>query len=333
MRWKKIFGFGCLGLLAVLVIGGGILWYLKPWQPPIEVAEPGPTGQRIAENGLLANYFAGVGEGPRPAILLLGGSEGGIGAAVKNRSIELQKMGYSVLNISYFRAPGQNEKLELIPLEYFDTALAWLKSREGVDPKRIAVWGGSKGAEAALVIASRHPELRAVVAGMPSNVVWAGVDWNFGHTDSSWSKNGKPVPHLPYAEFVWDEDVAAMYRNSLKNLSQYPDAVIKIERAHAPILLICGEKDTLWPSCDMARAVEARAKKFGQPDITLLAYKDAGHGVAGKPRNSSEPSYERLGSMGGSPDGNNEARKDNWPKTLAFLKKHLAPEENQAPDP
>ncbi|VAV89796.1 hypothetical protein MNBD_ALPHA04-126, partial [hydrothermal vent metagenome] len=51
------------------------------------------------------------------------------------------------------------------------------------------------------------------------------------------------------------------------------------------------------------------------------------------PRNSSEPSYERLGSMGGSPDGNNEARKDNWPKTLAFLKKHLAPEENQAPDP
>jgi len=260
MRWKKIFGFGCLGLLVVLTLAAGAFWYFKPWQPAIELSDPGPTGERITDDGLLANYFAGTGEGPRPAILLLGGSEGGIGTGMTSRAKDLQKLGFSVLSLSYFRGPGQNDKLELIPLEYFDKAIVWLKEKEGVDPERLAVFGGSKGAEAALVIASRHPELKAVIAGMPSNVVWAGVDWNFGQTDSSWSEGGKPVPHLPYGEFSWGKDIAAMYRDSLKQLSKYPDAVIKIENSTAPVLLICGEEDTLWPSCQMARSVRKRAQ-------------------------------------------------------------------------
>jgi hypothetical protein len=36
------------------------------------------------------------------------------------------------------------------------------------------------------------------------------------------------------------------------------------------------------------------------------------------------PNYERLGSIGGTPDGNAAARTDSWPKALAFLKEHLA---------
>ena len=57
-----------------------------------------------------------------------------------------------------------------MPLELFDRALGWLKAQEEVDGARLAIVGGSKGAEAALIVASRHPELRAVVAGMPSSV-------------------------------------------------------------------------------------------------------------------------------------------------------------------
>ena len=79
MGWKRGLGIGCGGLIALVAIGGGWLWYAKPWVPPVEVAAPAEGGTRVTENGMTANFYQGSGEGPRPALLLFGGSEGGIG--------------------------------------------------------------------------------------------------------------------------------------------------------------------------------------------------------------------------------------------------------------
>jgi dienelactone hydrolase len=95
--------------------------------------------------------------------------------------------------------------------------------------------------------------------------------------------------------------------------------LIPVERAAAPLLLICGEADNVWPSCPMARAVKARAEQHGRPAVTLLAYRQAGHGVFGMPRSPSDPKLADLAKLGGTPQGNNTARQDNWPKMLAFL--------------
>ena len=76
---------------------------------------------------------------------------------------------------AYFRGPGQNPDLELIPLELFSSALRWLSRQPEVDPSGLGILGGSKGAEAALLVAVRHPELKAVIAALPSSVVWPGI--------------------------------------------------------------------------------------------------------------------------------------------------------------
>ena len=292
--------------------------------PPVQVLPPGETGRRVTDDGLVANYFPAARKGP--AVLMLPGSLGGLPPEMNNQAKVLQAEGFSVLYLSYFRAPGQNLRLELIPLEYFDTALSWLARQPEVDANRIGIFGGSKGAEAALLVATRHPELKAVIAAMPSSVVWTGVVWGGSNTpiDSSWSEGGKALPHLPHTPF--DSGTAATmadnYAASLKLLPQHPEAAIPVEKITAPLLLVCGEADRTWPSCPMARQIEERLRSRQRPAPIVLAYPNAGHAVIGSPLPPDDP---RLTAAGGTPEGAAAARADSWPKAVAFLKTHLFP--------
>ena len=139
------------------------------------VGDPGPDGVRIDKDGVFANFFLAKRSGKRPAILLLGGSEGGLQPGGGGPIGPLIAEGYDVLYLCYFGCPGTPPQLANVPLETFDRGLAFLRAQPGVDPKRIAIVGGSKGAEAALLVASRDPKLKAVVAGMPSSVAWPGI--------------------------------------------------------------------------------------------------------------------------------------------------------------
>ncbi|MEQ1755795.1 MAG: acyl-CoA thioester hydrolase/BAAT C-terminal domain-containing protein [Micropepsaceae bacterium] len=323
MRLVRYLLVAVLVIIALIVAAGVTLWVFNPLAPPVVVADPMPTGKRITDNGLLANYYPGTGAGKRPGILLLGGSEGGIGGGVTRMAMDLQARGYSVLNISYYRGPGQHERLELVPLEMFDHALEWLKAQDDVDGERLAVIGGSKGAEAALIVAARHPELRAAIAGMPSSVAWQGLDWNllkqiFSPPDGSWSLNGGAIPYVPYVK-EFNGTLLELYSRSLSHADEHEAAIIRIERTHAAVLLICGKQDTLWPSCPMAEQVKARAVHMGGAQVTVLAYELAGHGVFGVPVDRQDRNYRQLSSLGGTDDGNNAARTDSWPKVLALL--------------
>jgi uncharacterized protein len=126
----------------------------QPKRPAVLDAPPADTGRRITENGLVANYFPA--QQRAPAVLTLSGSVGGL--TMNDMSVALQAERFTVLHLSYFRGPGQNQNAELIPLEYFDTALVWLRRQSEADPARMGIVGVSKGAEAALVLAVRHPE-------------------------------------------------------------------------------------------------------------------------------------------------------------------------------
>ena len=283
--------------------------------PPPEVAQPAPGGVRITEDGLVANWYAVSRQGASraPVVLLLGGSEGGIGAGAGRQAADLVAHGFAVLHLAYFGAPGLPPRLDMVPLEYFDRALVWIKRQPGIDPARIAVVGASKGAEAALLVASRHPELHAVVAGAPSAAVWPGIDFTGRDTGSSWTLRGRPLPYLRYgpaATSMFDG-----YKTGLATLPEHRDAAIPVTRIKAKVLLVCGRSDTLWPSCPMAEQVQ---RAIG-PTVTILAYEDAGHAVFGPPIQVRAAAFHSLGSLGGTPEGNNGARADAWPKVLAFL--------------
>ncbi len=330
MRVLRFLLYTILVLIGLAVASVAAIWALNPFAPEVVVADPAPEGRRITENGLLANYYPPQRNGKRAGVLLLGGSEGGLSPGVGRMAKALQAKGFAVLQVSYFAAPGQPAKLEFVPLETFDRALEWLKAQPEVDAARIGIVGGSKGAEAALIVATRHPDLRAVVAAMPSSVAWQGIDWNimnmiFNPPGGSWNLDGKPIPFLPYAQpKEYGGPVADIYEASLLQLSKHQDAIIPIEKTRAPVLLICGKGDTLWPACPMADQIKARADASGGPAVAVLAYDNAGHAVMGLPVDKANPSYDRLDSLGGTDDGNNAARADGWPKIVAHLEAALA---------
>ena len=230
-----------------------------------------------------------------------------------------------MLQLAYFGAPGTPDGLVNVPLETFSRGIAFLQTQPGVDGARIGLIGGSKGAEAALVGAAREPAIKAVVVGMPSSVMWPGISYSSG-MKASWTAKGEPLPFLPYAFGSDYRNIYGAYDNGLKALDQHRDAVIPVETINGPVMLVCGKADTLWPSCPMAEQVADRLKARGfKHPVQLLEYADAGHAVFGPPVDSANPAYPTLGSLGGSADGNNTARKDDWPRAMAFLDAALRP--------
>ena len=306
----------------MIAVGVG-LWWWTPWWPRIEITAPGPTGQRIATGHIFANYYPARGQQRGPAVLLLGGSEGGIGKSVTEDARALQSQGLSVLSLGYFGVHGQPTSLERVPLETFDRALAWLRVRREVDPQRTSVFGMSKGAEAALLVATRHPELRAVIAGSPSSVVWPGVNRHSLDPAASWSVGGRSLPVLRYGPLrpsLFLGHLGTLYSGGLKGLSRHPDAIIPVEKIVGAVLLTCGDDDSLWPSCEMARQVQARADRLHGPQVTVLAYRHAGHESVGVPLSPKSSDFGSLSRWGGTTLGNNGARADGWPKIIDLLR-------------
>ena len=288
--------------------------------PAPSVLAPEDGGRRITADGLVANYYPGS-KMAGPAILLLGGSEGGIGGGAARQAHALVAHGFVVLQLAYFGAPGLPATLNLVPLEYFQRALAWLRHQPEVDGRSIGIIGASKGAEAALLVASRDPAVRAVVAGVPSSAVWPGIDFSGGHVSSSWSEKGKPLAYLDYGGTP-GASMRAAYAAGLTTLAEHPKAAIPVEYIHASVLLVCGRDDQLWPSCPMSEMIAARIHAKGR-SVSALEHDDAGHAAFGPPVDPATPAYASLGSLGGSPAGNNAARTADWPTILAFLDKAL----------
>jgi dienelactone hydrolase len=138
----------------------------------------------------------------------------------------------------------------------------------------------------------------------------------------SWTAGGAPVPFLPYALASFEKGgVYALYHDALLTLSQHADAIIPVERIKGPVLLISGKQDKLWPSAVMGDQIMAR---LAQAKIRYarqhLSYDNAGHAAFGKPAAlgvTIPPAM--IAAAGGTAEGNQAARVDSWPKTLAFL--------------
>lgn len=324
-RWRVAF-CGLAGLFLIVV--GAIAWIATRPVKAAEIAEPGPSGVRINAAGVYGNFYPSPLRGRRPAVLLLGGSEGGLGRDVRAEAMLLRAAGFNVLHLAYFNAPGRPERLVDVPLESFFHGLDWLKARRGVDPGAIGIVGYSKGAEAALLVATRYRGLRAVVAGMPSSVVWDGMSlrsYLFGGV-SSWSVGGSPLPSLPYGAGDGGKALLPRFLNGLAALDQHREAVIPVERFAGRIMLVCGGRDTLWPSCLMADQVGSRLRAWGRPPVTLLRYPLAGHGVMGAPLTADDAALRKWSVLGGTANANATARRDGWPRIVAFLRGALKTE-------
>ena len=232
----------------------------------------------LAADGLDALYSKPEGVGPdgAPAVLVLGGSEGGQpyplnGAVLAGR-------GHHVLELAYWDRPGLPARLADVPLEYFERALLWLREQPGVDPDLVVVRGVSRGGELALLLGATYPSLIAgVIAGVPSSVVNCSFPACIG---PAWTRAGRPVP----------------YTTAFNDLEPPEGAAVEIpvERIRGPVLVNCGGRDDIWSSCDFLDAIVARRKAAGLSTLAAR-YPEAGHGVGmdipGEPRSPQGPTY------------------------------------------
>ncbi|HEX8805944.1 MAG TPA: hypothetical protein VF741_03300, partial [Candidatus Aquilonibacter sp.] len=83
-----------------------------------------------------------------PAMVLLGGSEGGNSMA--GFAKRFAEHGYVAASVAYFKMPGLPQMLVDVPVETIRPAIATLQSRTDVNVDKIGILGISKGGEFAL---------------------------------------------------------------------------------------------------------------------------------------------------------------------------------------
>ncbi|MBL8517408.1 MAG: acyl-CoA thioesterase/BAAT N-terminal domain-containing protein [Betaproteobacteria bacterium] len=294
--------------------------------------------------------FANIRDGKkRPAIILLGGSEGG--SIVKYGAAPLASHGFAVLALPYY-SPAQwpTMKAEIpelpsafadIAVERLDEARAWLQKRAtevgDVDASRIAIHGTSKGAEYALLAGVHLGWPTAIVAIVPTDVVWEGWGQDakgavLPGTRSSFAFKGKPLPFVPYQDFQQEfmgfqtGEPVKIRRPQDKGRAANPAAAvaarIPVEKIKAPVLVLGGQDDQVWASGMMAHNIAERRAEAKLETVSLI-YTDAGHYLSGNGFSPTTQYDAGPSKSGGTPEGNARAQGDAWPKTIAFLKRTL----------
>ncbi len=216
-------------------------------------------------------------------IVVLAGSSGRTDVA---RARLFAEAGFIALALRWFGGEGQTPGICEIPLEIFFSATSRLL-HEGAE--RLAYIGTSKGAEAALLVATLDPRIDLVLALSPSSAVWAnsgvgrdGLGWPLR---SSWTYRGEPLPFVRYdfsAPIVMIDGLPS-YRGYIEQSlitfsGDVEAATIHIEAARADIILVAGSSDALWPSDVFARALAKRRTDAGRP-VELFIHPGAGHRV------------------------------------------------------
>lgn len=109
---------------------------------------------------------------PVPCIIMGHGFGGTKDMLLEHYAIRYQKAGYAVLTFDYRHfgeSEGEPRQLALIrlQLEDYEGAIAYARSRDEIDPHRIALWGTSASGGYGIILAARDKKIACVVAQCP----------------------------------------------------------------------------------------------------------------------------------------------------------------------
>lgn len=243
------------------------------------LSQPGMTVERLTGDYLNGFHLHPDAVTHRGLVVLWGGSDGG---PDYSRAVRLAGQGYEVLSLFFFGQANQKPLLAEVPLDFFDEVLAWRAQHVPDGP--LTVLGTSKGAELALALQARYPEIDNVVVYTPTEYVWQGLD--FSRPASSWTFRGEPLPYVS-TQRAAPSATAAMFAAMLLNYPMPLRELYATAAASDPnaaearipleltghLLAFAGDDDAMWPGDVAANALGA----VDPPRTEAHVYPAAGH--------------------------------------------------------
>jgi dipeptidyl aminopeptidase/acylaminoacyl peptidase len=206
---------------------------------------------------------------PKPAVLLLHGSEGGFAGWSRVWALALAQAGFVTLPWSYSKggSPWCAGDILEVPLDETEEALAWLQTAPGLSG-RLGLYGESRGAEHGLLLtalmARDSPGLPHALAahGASDTIVGAFIASAFRPDAAAKAARRGPWEGTP---ILLDPKCAWCWRGTSKQL--LPGSPIEIERYGGPLFLSHGEKDDVW-SVNRTKRLEKRLGDAGRrPEV------------------------------------------------------------------
>ena len=228
----------------------------------------------VTYKNLVAKLYLPKSAAKVPVVIAFGGSDGGLNGGNGNADM-LAPHGIAVLSLAFFKEAGIPPTLDQIPMEYFVSAVDYLVTVPSIDATKIGVVSGSRGSEAALLLASLDPRIKSVVVTTPSNVAWQGMTM----AKSAWTYKGQAIPALEMGPDVGASKVSR-FEAALANKDNVQRAQFALEKINGPIFMVSAQKDQIWPSWRMATDITAYLKEHDfQHSVTHSSY-PTGHGFS-----------------------------------------------------
>jgi len=186
-----------------------------------------------------------------------------------NRFIQFAaNQGYMVLAPNYRGSTGYGKEFQQANL--FDmgggdlqdvlAGVDWIKQTGHLDPKKIAVMGGSYGGYLSMMAVTKAPDVWA--AGVP---IVPFVNW---------------FTEIEYEDPVLQQSDLATMGDLVKNKALYEDRspINFIDQIKAPLLLLAGGHDPRCPKSETQQVVDAIKRRGGTVDYKI--YENEGHSFA-----------------------------------------------------
>ena len=311
----------------------GLVWKEEGRSPVVARKVAGHRREEVTvENGavtLKGALLLPASPGPHPAVVFAHGS-GDATRDVGMWNTFFVRLGFAVLSLDK-RGAGEStgdwraSSMEDIAGDWL-AAVAMLKARPDIDPKRIGVHGSSQGGWTGPVMAARSDDVAFLIVRAGSGVGVADtmvheIEWSVreaGFSEADAKEAGTvsrrifalavegadfekidavaaPARQKPWGEAVWPLFMSkAGWGIPWCKLNAPHQADPWLRRVKVPVLWFLGDKDHNVPSAESERRI--RAALAGNADVTVKMLRNSGHGFLESTtgNNSEFPRLKRM---------------------------------------